>query len=75
MIGYDLIQLAETSRGNKYALTVIDYFSKFVVAWALKSKSAAVVARSLLQTYAPYGTTDYALTDNGERRELPVACK
>ena len=66
LIGYDLITMMETKRGNRYALTIVDYFSMFAVAWPLKTKDADEVARSLLQTYALLAAPQYVLTDNGK---------
>ena len=57
--------MRETERGNKYVLVIADYFSKFTIAWPLKSKKAEIVARKLLQTYAILAAPEYVLTDNG----------
>ena len=44
-IGIDLIgPLPETPRGNKYIVTLVDYFSKWPEAEALPDKSAKGVA-------------------------------
>lgn len=44
-IGMDLIgPLRQTPMGNKYIMTVIDYYSKWAEAGPLKDKTAASVA-------------------------------
>ena len=50
-IGMDLIgPLTETSRGNKFIITVTDYFSKWAEAGPLPSKHACGVASFLYST-------------------------
>ena len=45
-VGMDLIgPLTETPRGNKYIITLTDYFSKWAEATALPDKTAVGVAR------------------------------
>lgn len=47
-LGMDLIgPLRQTQRGNKYIITVIDYYSKWAEAGPLKDKTAASVAEFL----------------------------
>ncbi len=47
-LGMDLVgPLPETPRGNKYVMTVTDYYSKWVEAAPLKDKSASSVAEFL----------------------------
>ena len=47
-VGMDLIgPLAESSQGNKYILTITDYFSKWAEATAVPDKSAVGIARFL----------------------------
>ena len=48
MVGMDLIGPNKTtSQGNKYILTITDYFTKFVDFHAIPDKSAKAVARGL----------------------------
>ncbi len=48
MIGMDLIgPLQRTPKGNKYIMTVIDYYSKWAEAGPLQDKTAASVAEFL----------------------------
>ena len=49
MIGVDIIgPLKTTSRGNKYILSVTDYYTKYAEAVALPNQEAVTVARSEL---------------------------
>ena len=57
--------MEETSIGFKYVLVIVDYFTKFVMAWPLKAKRANTVVEKLMQTYAIMGPPEYILTDNG----------
>lgn len=48
MVGMDLIgPLKTTPQGNKYILTLTDYFTKFVDFYALPTKSGEAVAKAL----------------------------
>ena len=54
-IGIDLIgPLPESQAGNKYILTVIDYFSKWAEAFPLPDKSAVGVGQCLFTTICRY---------------------
>lgn len=47
-IGIDLIgPLVETSHGNKFIMTITDYYTKWAEATAIKDKTAESVARVL----------------------------
>ncbi len=47
-VGMDLIgPMPETPRGNKYVVTLTDYFSKWAKAAPLQDKSALGVAKSI----------------------------
>ena len=49
-VGMDLIgPLATTSRGNKYIITLTDYFTKWAEAGALPDKTAMNVAKFMYQ--------------------------
>lgn len=66
LIGMDLIgPLKLTPRGNKYILTVTDYFSKWVHGCALKNKTAAEVASNLVTLYSLLGCPKRILSDQG----------
>ena len=48
MVGMDLVgPLTTSSKGNKYVLTITDYFTKFVDFCAIPAKSGQAVAKGL----------------------------
>ncbi|EYC37336.1 hypothetical protein Y032_0802g2426 [Ancylostoma ceylanicum] len=47
----DLVELGLTERGNKYALVVIDHFTKFLGAYPVPDKSARTVARMFFERW------------------------
>ena len=54
-VGIDLVTVPETSEiGNKYILTVVDYFTKFAQARPAKDEKADTVAKCLCDTSAKY---------------------
>uniref|UniRef100_A0A7I5E5B3 RNA-directed DNA polymerase n=1 Tax=Haemonchus contortus TaxID=6289 RepID=A0A7I5E5B3_HAECO len=55
MIGIDILELGLTTRGNKYAVTVIDVFSKFAAAYPVPDKSARTVAQTLFVRWIAEG--------------------
>ena len=65
-IGVDLIgPLPETSRGNKYILTVSDYFSKWPEATPLSDKSAIGIAEFIFKCFTRHGCCTAKITDQG----------
>ena len=55
-VGIDLVgPLPETKQGNKYIITLSDYFSKWPEAAAIPSKHATGVARFLLDVFCRHG--------------------
>ena len=48
-VGVDLIELPQSYAGNKYILTVIDAFTKYVSAYALPNKSTETVTKAMMQ--------------------------
>ncbi|KAI6660178.1 Gag-pol fusion protein [Oopsacas minuta] len=66
MVGVDLIgPLTMTPRGNKYIITMVDYFSKWPEADALPDKSAKGVALFLYKTMCRFGCTQVVISDQG----------
>nr|GEX12765.1 reverse transcriptase domain-containing protein [Tanacetum cinerariifolium] len=54
-----------SSRGNRYILVVVDYFSKWVEAKALPTNDALVVAKFLKYLFASFGTPKAIISDHG----------
>ena len=66
MIGVDLIGPLKTSRsGNKYILSVIDYYTKYAEAEALPNQEAETIVRALEEIFARHGMPSVLLTDQG----------
>ena len=62
----DYIYLPRTSSGYRYALTVIDSFTRFVTVYPLRSMRAADTARKLRDYCVEHGTTPSVIsTDRG----------
>lgn len=70
MVGVDLIgPLKLTRQGNKYILTIIDYYTKYAEAIALPNQEAETVVRALEQVFARHGMPSVLLTDQGRNFE------
>ena len=54
-----------TPQGNTYILTLVDMFSKFVVAIPLANKDSLSVSDALFQVVCTYGVFDTLITDQG----------
>lgn len=66
LIGIDLTgPLPKTSSGFQYILTVTDYFSKWVEAFPLKTKTAVEVAKNLCSLIYRHGCPQRILSDQG----------
>ena len=62
----DLLQLPSSIEGHKYALLIVDAFTKWTEAVALPSKEAAAVARATAQQWiARYGVPEKLVSDQG----------
>ena len=74
LLGMDLVELKTSRRGNRYILTLIDYYTKWVEAFAIPSKTAQVVAETLFDNvYCRFGPPHRIITDNGKEfvNEVP----
>jgi hypothetical protein len=67
LVGMNLIgPLKETSRENRYILTTVDYFTKWVGAVSIPSRDDVTVAKALYEhIYFRHGARHPILTDNG----------
>ena len=73
MIGVDLVgPLQTTSQGNKYILSVIDYYTKYAEAIALPNQEAVTVAKALEDVFTRHGMPSVLLTDQGKNFESKV---
>nr|GEX70509.1 reverse transcriptase domain-containing protein [Tanacetum cinerariifolium] len=63
--GIDFIGPFSSSRGNKYILMAVDYFSKWVEAKALPTNDARVVCKFLNSLFARFGTPRAIISDRG----------
>ena len=65
-IGIDLMgPLPVSPEGHKYIMTCVDYFSKWVEMFPLKSKSSMEVAQKLYQLMCRFGPARIHITDQG----------
>ncbi|KAI8503712.1 Gypsy retrotransposon integrase-like protein 1 [Branchiostoma belcheri] len=65
-LGMDLIgPLPTTWRGNRYIFSATDYFTKWVEAFPIKTKSAEDVAACIMKMYARHGAAKAIITDQG----------
>ena len=69
MLALDLVgPLPATARGNKYLLVVIDYFTRWVDAYALPDTSAITVSRALVERWiCQFGAPDRLHSDQGSQ--------
>nr|GEU94466.1 reverse transcriptase domain-containing protein [Tanacetum cinerariifolium] len=63
--GIDFMGPFPSSRGNKYILVAIDYFSKWVEAKTLPTNDARVVCKFLKNLFARFGTPRFIISDRG----------
>ncbi|GKE87718.1 reverse transcriptase domain-containing protein, partial [Tanacetum coccineum] len=63
--GIDFMGPFPSSRGNKYILVAVDYFSKWVEAKALLTNDARVVVKFLKSLFAQFGTPRAIISDHG----------
>lgn len=62
----DLIgKLKETKTGNQYVCVIIDYYTKWAQAYAIKSKNAEEVKNQILKFVYQFEAPKRILTDQG----------
>ena len=62
-LGIDLIELPITPRGNRYVITLTDYFSKWAEAEAIPTKETCHVAQFLHKMFLRHGCPEEIITD------------
>ncbi|XGW15120.1 hypothetical protein V3C99_000979, partial [Haemonchus contortus] len=55
IVGVDILELGRTTSGNRYAVTVIDHFSKFAAAYPVPDKSAETVTKAIFYKWIADG--------------------
>jgi hypothetical protein len=58
--------------GNEYILTILDSFTKWAEAFAIRHHTATVVTKKLVEVFARYGTPLRLLSDQGAEFESAV---
>ena len=67
LVGMDLIgPFQSTADGNKYILTMTDYFSKYVEVVPIPDKSAVSVAHAIYKVYCRQGAPASVICDQGK---------
>ena len=64
-IGVDLIELPTSYNGNKYALTIIDAFTKYVSAYALPNKNAETITQAMTEYICENSVPKEIVADRG----------
>ena len=65
-VAVDVLQLPLTQRGNKYVVVFMDYFTKWVEAYAVPDQQAQTVARLLVENIVcRHGVPQELLSDRG----------
>ena len=57
--------LPMSEQGNKYVLTVIDHFTKYIILFALPNITAKTISAKMFQVITTYGVPQSILTDLG----------
>lgn len=65
-VGLDIIgPLPETKKGNKFIIVLVDYFTKWVEAEAIRKTESSDVINFLINVFARHGIPEILITDNG----------
>uniref|UniRef100_A0A6A7FXQ6 RNA-directed DNA polymerase n=1 Tax=Hirondellea gigas TaxID=1518452 RepID=A0A6A7FXQ6_9CRUS len=64
-VGVDLMELPPDDRGHRYVLTIVDHFSRYVVAYPLKNKSTEEVTQAFASFMPTYGVIRSVISDRG----------
>ena len=61
-----------TKRGNKYAMVLVDHFTKFVNAYAITNMEATTIADKLINHMMRFGIVEQLLSDLGTQLQSQV---
>ena len=70
-VGIDLIEPPQSRNGNRYCITLTDYFSKWPEAEAIPTKGAKHVAAFLYKMILRHGCPEEIVSDQG--REFAIS--
>ena len=65
-VGVDVVQLPNSSKGNKYVVVFVDYLTKWPEVFPVKDKNSLTIARLLVEHIIPqHGVPSQLLSDRG----------
>ena len=69
-VAIDLVEYKSMSEGNRYILSVIDHFTRFVILIAIKNKEATTIVRNLVErVFSVFGPPETLHSDRGSEFE------
>ena len=68
-VGIDITEMPTSSRGNRYALVIMDYFSKYVRVYPLKDQVTETVLDALMDWVYAFGAPKRLHSDQGRQFE------
>ena len=71
-VAMDITEMPSSSRGNRYALVIMDYFSKLVKVYPMPDQKAETVADCLLLWVYDHGVPERLHSDQGRQFESAV---
>ena len=71
-IAMDITEMPTSIRGNKYALVIMDYFSKYVRIYPMKDQKTETVLEGLLDWVHDFGVPERLHSDQGPQFESRV---
>ena len=71
-VAIDITEMPMSSRGNKYALVVMDYFTKYVHIYPMADQTAQTVSGCLLDVVLQEGVPERIHSDQGRQFEAAV---
>ena len=67
LVGMDLVgKLKCSNTGNQYMCVMVDYFTKWIEVYPLKTKKAEEVTDCIMDIFYKYGAPKRILTDRGK---------